>query len=126
MSKPVDMAALVERAEAKRLLWVPLEPGKRVQVRRPDVVEGITLRAERGMKLHEAFAAKAVAWEGITERDLLVDEGSDAALDFSPEAWRLLWGDRPNWLIAVAQAVKGALEQYEKQREAAAKNSKPS
>lgn len=117
---------LLAAAQAKRLQWVDLEPGKRVQIRRPDMVQAMLTSSMAGREKFEAYAGQVVAWEGFLERDLTLEPGADAPLDFSAARWRLLWGDKPEWLVAVSKAVNDSLEQYEQQREAAAKNSKPS
>lgn len=114
-------AALIARIMAKRERWVELEPGKRVQVRRPDLVQALVMRSQRGVQMHEAYAGAVVAWEGITEADA-VEGGSATPLDFTPALWRALWGDRPEWLIKTTETVKQLLDEAEAQREAAAKN----
>lgn len=114
--------ALIAKILAQRERWVDLEPGKRVKVRRPDLVQALVMRSQRGVQLHEAYAGAVVAWEGITEADAVEGGAATTALDFTPALWRLLWGDRPDWLIKTTEAVKALLDEADTRREAAAKN----
>lgn len=123
MSDPqAAAAAAVARIEAGRRLWVELEPGRRVQFRRP----GPFKRACMGPVSAEAMVLGwAVAWEGFTQRDVNPD-GSTAALPFQAALWAALVEDRVDWGTKCLAEVVAALEGADQQEAADAKNSPPS
>lgn len=104
----------------QRLHWVELEPGLRVQFRRP--LETDLPRFAVGMKV-EHVCEFVVGWEGFTEATFLgAAVGSSDPVDFSPELWAEYVRDSVEVYTKVANAVLGTLTAYLERREASAKN----
>lgn len=121
----MDALALIQRLLESRESWVELGPGLRVKVRRP--AEGELHAYLRERATVDAHLRCVVGWEGFSQATLLgPDVGSSDPLDFDPELWLLAARDRVEWIKAVAEGVAAAIEAHAKQREAVAKNSKPS
>lgn len=87
-------ATLAERLLAAREFWVDmpeLGEGRRVKLRRPSESQILQMRA--GATL-EHVQTSAVAWEGVTEADLLGPEvGASDLLPFDAEAWSVFVAD---------------------------------
>lgn len=120
MSTATD--ALIERMRKARESWCELAPGKRVCIRRPGE---LAMANMRGGVAIETLCSFAVAWDGITEADLLPG-GSENYAPFDAALWAELVADRAEWASLVAAHVMERIAEHVAQREAARGNSEPS
>lgn len=114
------MDGLLQKLRAQREFWVELEPGKRVKLRRPGETEFGRLAGGIGV---EDVKRCAIAWEGITEADLLgPDVGVEDAVPFEPAVFAEVISDRAAWAELLAKSIADAIVTHLQARKDASGN----
>lgn len=126
-----DSRALLAALKRKREKLVDLGGGKKVWFLRPtesDMGDLLTGQGEtRFWKIGAEHVCKFVhRWDGFTEADVL---GADLAppdpVEFDPDLWAELSGDRIEWTTKVADEILKSVVSHINERAAIAKNSEP-
>lgn len=116
MSEDRVLAAL----RARRLHWVEIEPGRRVQFARPPETE--MHRLVDGIFVEQVIEYVR-AWDGFTEATILgAAIGSSDSVEFSRELWAEYVSDHAEEVAKVAKGIAEAVRDHLKAREATAKN----
>lgn len=114
------MNALLAKLRAQREFKLSLDDERSVTIRRP--AEG-ELPAMRHQTPVEVARSCVVGWSGFTEAFLLGPAvGAEDAVPFDAELWGEVVADRGAWLVAVNEALWGAVTKHFERVGEAAKN----
>lgn len=121
----MDFASIIAAMDEQRAAWLDLPgmPGKRLRYLRPLETDVDRLRGVRMRDLAEALAEFVSDWAGFTEADFLgAREGSDAPAPYNRALFTRWMRDRMDVAVALADAVKAAVEAHREARTDATKN----
>lgn len=110
--------ALIRQMLAAREFSVDLGGGRSVKMRRPAAA-----RLARGGDGLDLIVEHSVDWSGFDEAFLLgAGVGGDDKPKFDRALWRVVLEDRTDFILAVTDALKAAIDASDEARGEAAKN----
>jgi hypothetical protein len=118
-----DHATLLKQMREQREFRVELPDGKRVWMLRPLEAAELHLLASAGGVSVDVLVRFTTRWDGFTEADLLPGVGASDKVDYHPELWREVVGDRRDWAKQCADALVAQIAARAEQRQADSGNS---
>jgi hypothetical protein len=122
-----DVATLLKQMREQREFRVELEaaaddkPAKIVWLLRP--LEAAELHLVAAGVSVDALVRFTTRWGGFTEVDLLPGSGGSDKVDYHPDLWRELVGDRRDWAKQCADALVAQIAARAEARQADSGNS---
>lgn len=111
---------LIRRIYAQRERWLDLGDGKEVCVRRPDEWDSVLFARSRSV---DAICRYVTNWRGFTEADILGEGvGTVDEVPFGAALFRVMAGDRMDWLEKLLEMISGLIEEHEQAKADSAKN----
>lgn len=111
---------LIRRIYAQRERWVDVGDRKEICVRRPDRWDSLSFLRDRTA---DRICGQVVNWRGFTEADVLGEGvGTVEEVAFGSDLFRVLAGDRLDWLEKIVDTLTEMIAELSEQAESTAKN----